>query len=120
MGNTQPMRDPTSARNLTLVAVVVAVALVVAGCGRLQPGIGQPVAGDTPAPVAAVTDPTAAAPTAAPAMTPAATPSLAPSAMVSPEPLTSPDLSGVQRLLDNVDAALGADATADTDEGSTR
>lgn len=33
-------------------------------------------------------------------------------------PLATPDLTAVQQLLVDLDAALGADATADTDEGS--
>ena len=38
--------------------------------------------------------------------------------IAGPAPLATPDLTAIEQLLDDLDAALGADATADSDEGS--
>jgi hypothetical protein len=121
-----------------VVVTAVLVAVVVTGCGRR----GGLVADDGAANGAAAS----AAPTAGPsgpsnspestAPSPAeASPSTdagttdAPNANDSPPPestspgpaiapFEAPDLTAIQRLLDELDAALGADATAATDEGS--
>ncbi len=49
-----------------------------------------------------------------PAMSESPTPTLKPTATLAP----TPDLGAIQRLLDEIDADLGADSSADNDEGS--
>jgi hypothetical protein len=112
----------------------VLLALVTAGCGRR----GLPAAAGggawaaaatagpaTAGPATATESPAAAAPespdpeptvaaTAAPTQPPAASP------RPTAAPLATPDLAAIEDLLSELDAALGADATADTDEGSPK
>jgi hypothetical protein len=121
---------------LAVAATVVLLATVTAGCGRrgLAAGAGPDAAGDGGAgPASAATQPTVGAtapgvtgptPSADPAGPPAATEPTsttdepAPSPHPTPAPLVAPDLTAIERLLADLDAALGADATADTEEGS--
>jgi len=127
---------------LAVAVTVLLLALVTAGCGRrglpAAAGVGDPAAsaaasGFAASPTtAAAVEPTQPAEPAEPAAsgTVAATPSLAatqpPAAGQPPAqgaeptaaPLQAPDLADIERLLADLDAALGADATADTDEGS--
>ncbi|HEX5590341.1 MAG TPA: hypothetical protein VFX65_08650 [Candidatus Limnocylindrales bacterium] len=125
-------------RMLTLAALaVLAFTVVAAGCGRRpsasvtsgapgespaasaaggpvagQPGVGSP--SSPPASADASTGPTPGATDSATPPPDAATPVATP----APAPFTPPDLTAIQHLLDELDAALGADATAGNDEGS--
>ncbi|MCI0582543.1 MAG: hypothetical protein L0227_06555 [Chloroflexi bacterium] len=116
-----------------VVGTMLLLALVTAGCGRggLPPAAG---AGSGPdeglaGPSATATGPTSSPPveTAAPSSTPATSPpgateppGLAPEVTPAPlAPIVPPHLTAIEALLADLDAALGADATADTDEGST-
>jgi hypothetical protein len=131
-----------------VAGTVLLVAVVTAGCGRR--GLPAAVAGEDEAvasPVAAATsvptepvptepvptgttdaaEPGAASPPAAAAHAAAATAPAAaapappnPGAQPTPAPLATPDLDSIERLLADLDAALGADATAATDEGSPK
>jgi hypothetical protein len=112
---------------LAVAGTVVLLALVLAGCGRrLLPAGGQAAAGAEGGPGASSIAATPAAtsgasePSASVAASEPPTASDAPIASPQPSraPLATPNLSQIQALLDDLDAALGADATADTDEGS--
>jgi hypothetical protein len=125
---------------LAVVATVMLLAVVTAGCGRR--GLPAAVAGGDEAvagPVAAATSvptepvptepvPTEPVPTGTtdPAEPGAASPPAAatappdPGTQPTPVPLATPDLDSIERLLADLDAALGADATAATDEGSPK
>lgn len=117
-------------RTLALAGAAVLALVVAAGCG----GRDARADGDTANEAAssagtgvAILEP-AASPS--PAATPpdatlgagaAATEVPAPQATPAPPtaaPFVAPDLTAIERLLDDLDAALGADATADSDEGS--
>jgi hypothetical protein len=109
---------------LSLTVTVLLLALALAACGRrdLPAAVGAVASPDavlkTPNPAVLATSVPGAAlpgPTGPPA-TEAPTPTPTPAA--TPEP--TPDLSAIQRLLDEIDANLGADATADSDEGSSQ
>lgn len=96
-------------RIVATVALALALALVAAGCGGRGAAAGI-TAEPTPVPTAAATatlGPTSAPPTATPEPTPTAS------------PLPTPDLSAVERLLDDTDQDLQADASAGADEGTT-
>lgn len=123
-----------SRRALAVTGVALLLALVTTGCGRrdlqseagtgasaVSPTAEMPASSsaavrtDPPEPV----PPEPAVPGTADGLLPAAVatppPTLAPLAV----PLATPDLTAIQQLLDDLDATLGADATADTDEGSS-
>jgi len=111
---------------LVMLAVVV-VAPVVTGCGHRGLAVGAAgdaagTGGSVPAATLATPSPRPTAGPAVPASAGPATPSTGPAetpaALASPAPAVTPDLGSIQSLLDHLDAALGADATADTDEGS--
>jgi hypothetical protein len=121
------MLSHRSRRTLAVSGTVLLLVIATAGCGRradpagadaATSGTGAPaptaIALETSAPVTAEPDATTPGPTAEPGPTevPAATP------QPTAAPLATPDLTAIQHLLDDLDAALGADATADTDEGS--
>jgi hypothetical protein len=107
---------------LSLAVTVLLLALALTACGRR----------DLPAAVGAVASPDAVLNPSNPAVLatsvagatlpgptgPAATEAPTPAPAATPEP--TPDLSAIQRLLDEIDANLGADATADSDEGSSQ
>lgn len=112
-------------------AVALLVALVVVGCGRR--GIVADDAAADGAATSAVPTSGRVGPITSPESTETAPADASPAsgggATVSPAPGTpspaptiapfeAPDLTAIQRLLDEIDAALGADATADSDEGS--
>ena len=107
---------------LAVIVTVLVFALVTAGCGRR----GLPAAGldgVAATEVAATTGPTTWPTTEAsmPQPSDAATaPPITSAPVASPAPLATPDLAAIEDLLKELDAALGADATADTDEGSPR
>jgi hypothetical protein len=119
---------------LAVTGTVLLLVVVTAGCGRrglpAAPGDGAGAAAATagPAtagPATATESPAAAVPESPdPEPTPAA--SLAPtqpaaaSSQPAAAPLATPDLAAIDDLLEELDAALGADATADTDEGRPR
>jgi hypothetical protein len=131
--SSQPIRGA-----LALVGTVVLLATVTAGCGRR----GLPAAGTGPdggagseaAATQPVSEPTTtgatasdsvAGPTEPPAgatESPAAAgqpaPSVEPIPAPTPAPLVAPDLTAIEQLLADLDAALGADVTAETEEGS--
>jgi hypothetical protein len=114
---------------LAATASALLLGIVAAGCARNGPADDAGSAGPS-----GQTEPASAAvalETAGPAATTGATPDVAPgepAAATLPEPaptssstsapLATPDLTEIEQLLDDLDAVLGADATADTDEGS--
>jgi hypothetical protein len=122
-------------RLATSTAVVgVLLVLVLAGCSRrLPPDESSPASGEvaqlaSPAATRAAAEasspvlpgvtagPTSALLSPAPTKPPAPAPSSAPPATTAP--FVAPDLAAIQRLLDELEAALAADATAATEEGS--
>ena len=129
-----------------VAGTVLLVAVVTAGCGRRglpaaasggDEAVASPVAAATsvptgPAPTEPVptepaptgttdaAEPGAASPPAAAAPAAAAPAPPNPGAQPTPAPLATPDLDSIERLLADLDAALGADATAATDEGSPK
>ncbi len=114
-------------RTFAVAGVVLLLVLTTAACGRrdLPTNVGAVAAPADATENAATSAPTSVQPeTAAPA--PTATPgtSPGPTVLATPgptlAPLATPDLTAIQQLLDDLDAALGADATADTDEGSSK
>ncbi len=106
-------------------------ALVLTGCGRRAvetdagAPLGEPIVAlpastvlgpsATPGPVDPEPSAEADSATKAPGTTPEPTPAPTAAAM----PPATPDLTAVEQWLDDLDAALGADATADLDEGSS-
>ena len=124
---------------LAVIGTVLLLTLVTTGCGRrglsTLAGADDPATGQAAASPASVSvEPTQPAEPAEPAAsgTVAATPSLAatqppaasqppnPGTQPTPAPLATPDLDSIERLLADLDAALGADATAATAEGSPK
>jgi hypothetical protein len=107
-------------RTLVLVGTAVFALVIATGCGQ-RDARADGAAANGPAssagPGAALVEPTAspspAATTATEVPAPQATPPTPTGA-----PFVAPDLTAIERLLDDLDAALGADATADSDEGS--
>jgi hypothetical protein len=135
------MPNHRSRAALAVAGTVLLLAVVTAGCGRR--GLPATVAGGDEAvasPVAAATSvptellptepvptepvPTgttdAAEPGAASPPAAAATAPPNPGTQPTSAPLATPDLDSIERLLADLDAALGADATAATDEGSPK
>lgn len=133
------MPSHRSHRILAVTGALVLLATVVAGCGRRDlvadqaagvaasppaasvgpalPSVGSnPSGGPTASTESDAPEPSA---TAEQTATPASAATPAPAATQS-VPLATPDLTAIQQLLDDLDAALGADATADTDEGSSK
>jgi hypothetical protein len=116
------------------VAVLAVLLVAVAGCSRLggtrpmsessaqaAPAVvadatAQPTTGPTTHPTEAVTS--SATPEAAASAPPEASPSPKPEPSPTPVSLAPPDLGDIEDLLEDLDAALGADATADADEGT--
>ena len=113
---------------LAVVGGALLLAIVLAGCGRRVDGSGAAATVPSPAaaapagtvldpqvtPVSVVSEPTDPVATEATGSTAGPTPA----PQTAPEPLVTPDLTAIEQLLDDLDAAIGADATADTDEGS--
>jgi hypothetical protein len=128
------MANARTRKAATFIALALLLVLVTAGCANRRlpedAGAAGAAAGQTgptlePQPVAVVPASPASPATAAPEATPDPTPS--PAATKAPPPgatpptaapLAMPDLSTVERLLADLDAALGADATADAEEGT--
>jgi hypothetical protein len=115
----------------TVVATLVLLVVVTAGCGRRGLRDAPAADGGAAGQAAATAERTAAATeTTGPALTtdateppagtepPAATTPPVASPQPTPAPLVAPDLTAIERLLADLDAALGADATADSEEGS--
>ena len=117
---------------LALAVTVLLLALALTACGRrdLPTTVGAVASPDavlkTPNPavlatsVAGATLPGPAGPVATEAPTPMPMPTPTPAATPAPTPEPTLDLTAIQRLLDEIDANLGADATADSDEGSSQ
>jgi hypothetical protein len=112
-------------RAVSFLAVLLLAVLTI-GCGRHGIPSGDPAAGAGPVtalPTAATED-RASEPTTPTAShsaaieTPVASP--APTPTSAPTPLATPDLTAIERLLDDLDAALGDDAAAGTEEGSSK
>ncbi len=112
---------------LAIAGTVGLLVIILAGCGRrLLPAGGQTGAGGDGGPAASSIAATPAATPGAPEPSASAAapepPTASDAPLASPRPieapLATPNLSQIQALLDELDAALGADATADTDEGS--
>jgi len=122
----------SSRRTRRAVAVagtaVLLLVLVTASCGgrglpaRTQANGVADQAAATAESVVAVTAPRASAPAASTWATDplVGTESAAEKPQLTAGPLAMPDLTAIEQFLDDLDAALGADATADTEEGSTR
>ena len=115
---------------LSLTVTVLLLALALTACGRrdLPAAVGAVASPDavlkTPNPAVLATSvhgATLPGPTG-PAATEAPTPTPTPPSAATPEPTPAPmpDLTSIQRLLDEIDANLGADAGADSDEGSSQ
>jgi hypothetical protein len=119
---------------VTVVAMLALLVVVTAGCGRRSLPAGSAFdgafgqAGGTsafeatdaptgPAAPAAGSTPDATEPPAG-TEPPAATTLPVAEPLPTAEPTTLPDLSAIEQLLADLDAALGADATTDTEEGS--
>ncbi len=113
-------------RTFTIVATIVIVALVTGACGRrveesnsdaidVASSEGPGVTVASTAPPALVASP-ASSQSPNPGDSP--DPSASPSPSSSVAPLVAPDLTAIQQLLDDIDAALGADSSATNDEGS--
>lgn len=126
------MPNHRSRGTVTAVATLTLLLVVTAGCGRrgLPAGSALDGAAGEAGGTSAVESTDAPTGPAAPAATNDATEPPAgtepPAATTPPvaepprtaEPMTVPDLGAIDQLLADLDAALGADATADTDEGS--
>lgn len=109
------------------IVAVLLLAVVIAGCGRGRLAGGDGAAAPHETLAATLDDPPVVVeptPTAGTITTPTPPrpepPGPAPTTAPTPAPLVAPDLTSIQQLLDDLDAALGADATADTDEGSPK
>jgi hypothetical protein len=124
----RPVPSHRTRRALAVIATVLVFALVTAGCGRrdlpAEAGIdaaaatqAAPSTGPTTRPT---TRPTAEASVPPPSAAAAEPPVTTEPPVASLPPLATPDLAAIEDLLKELDAALGADATADTDEGSPR
>ncbi len=119
------MSNHRSRRILAVAGAVLLLAIVTTGCGRraepADAAAGSPSA-EMPAStaVAVRTNPTESVGPESPVPGPAdgAGPTEAPAPQPTHAPLATPDLIAIEQLLVELDAALGADATADTDEGS--
>ena len=115
---------------LSLAVTVLLLTLALAACGRrdLPAAVGavaspgavvnpsNPAVLATSVHGATLPGPTGPAATEAPTPMPTPTPAATP----EPTPAPMPDLTSIQRLLDEIDADLGADARADSDEGSSQ
>jgi hypothetical protein len=126
------MQSHLSRRALAVTGTVLLLALATTGCGRrgIEPGAAAATAtAGTPAATVGAPGPDATGDpgeTAGPDATgdpgasaePGSNQVTAATPKPSAAPLATPDLTAIQQLLDDLDAALGADATADTDEGS--
>lgn len=118
---------------LALVGLALLVALASAGCGRrLTPAVGStpPVSAAPTMAVSATAGPSSEplpspiqpAPPSSAVPTPAAPASSAPSGapVTQASPVPTPDLTGIQDLIDQLGRDLQADASASTSEGSPR
>ncbi|TAJ99657.1 MAG: hypothetical protein EPO36_11410 [Chloroflexota bacterium] len=125
------MPNRSSRAALAVAGTVLLLALVTAGCGRRDSVAGADgVAADSTAGATATAKapPTATAPiettdasqTPDTSQPPAPTGTAGAGAKPTAAPFATPDLTAIEQLLADLDAALGADATADTDEGSPR
>ena len=105
---------------LAVAGTVLLLAVVTAGCGRRDlPAAAGPTAAaavepSEPAPMATATATQASLATEPPAASQPPNPGTQP----TPAPLATPDFSAIDDLLADLDAALGADAIAESEEGS--
>lgn len=117
---------------LALAGLALLVALVSAGCGRRLasaaggtvpasvPTIAAPAtAGPSSAPQSSPTQPAVASP-ATSSPVPSATPVASLTSATQATPVPTPDLAGIQELVDQLGRDLQADASASTSEGSPR
>jgi hypothetical protein len=125
-----PMNQTRRGAAATAAGAVLLIALATAGCGRpgrVGDGTAAPATPAASIPIAAQASPDAASTQAEapsdptpPASTdptpPASTDPTPPAATVTPVP--TPDLAGIQDLLDQLGRDLDADASATTSEGS--
>ena len=127
IGDIEPMSSHRSRGVFAVAGTVLLLAAVTGGCGRRDlPAGAEPdgaaagQAAATSQPTAKATEPGAPAPAVTPVASdlPAATNPPASSPQPTPAPLVMPDLTAIEQLLADLDAALGVDATADTEEGS--
>jgi hypothetical protein len=125
--DTGPVRSHRTWRALAVIGTVLVFALVIAGCGRrglpAEAGVDDAAATQAAATTGPTTRPTTLPTIAAPVSPPSAAASAQPvtsAPVATTPPLAAPDLAAIEDLLKELDASLGADATADTDEGSPR
>lgn len=96
--------------------LTLALTLVIAGCGRSGHAVDAGAAPVAPAAVAAT--PVAALATPTRTELGAATPPATSALGLTATPVPTPDFPAIDALISGINADLGADATADTDEGS--
>ena len=124
--DTEPMSRQAGPPVAAVIGMIVFAALVTSGCGRRDQWVGADAAATrraaTPAPttVVVVPEPGATQPAATAAFTPAATNPPVASQSAPTAALAPPDLTSIERLLDDLEAALGEDAAAGADEGSSQ
>ncbi len=110
-------------RGLTGTGISVLLALVITGCGRSTPAInaGGATVAPSVAPGAAASTLDAALATSTPTEA-AATPTPTSVATLAFDPtatpVPTPDFPAIDTLISGINADLGMDATAETDEGS--
>ena len=116
------MQSSVSRTILAFGAAVLLIALVTAGCGRrTQPGGADAAPAATPTAFGAPAAPASDAPVSpVPAAPSAATPSGPPAAAVATSPVPTPDLAGIETLVNEIGQDLDADASAGTSEGSPK
>ncbi|MEO8463423.1 MAG: hypothetical protein ABI555_09430 [Chloroflexota bacterium] len=126
------MRTPKLNRTLLVIVAVLIAAIVVANCGRTSqqvgdvsaPALSSSTQHATPVTEAPATEgPATVAPRATDSNGLAAAPGPggpAPAAAAAPTstPISTPDLTSIEALLSGINTDLGADASADTNEGS--
>ena len=111
---------------LRVVAATILVGIVLAGCGGRLGARGADAADSGAGPVAATASPSGATdgghgpaePPASAEPSASAPPASTPKPTSKPTPVPTPDLDALDQLINQLDAALAADATATTDEGS--
>ena len=116
------MSNRRSHRAIAATGAILLAAVVTTGCGRRGLPVDSVSVATSPGPalVAASAALETISPNPTPNPTRDPTPTISPAASDTPvaAPLATPDLTAIESLLADLDAALGADATADTDEGS--
>lgn len=113
---------------LRVVAGTILVGIVLAGCGGRLAARGADAVDSDAGPVAATASPSDAiaaghasaepSPLAEPSASATPAASAAPKSTPTSTPVPTPDLDALDQLINQLDAALAADATSTTDEGS--